>query len=165
MKAVPGPKGTEPLVEHFPGSSHFFPKANLKAPYIRWFYFSLFLIANLLLAYGSFPLSARLWILLLGLGFPVSFALATLFPTPALDKPPYDADSLPPFRVSPLGAGILLGLTALITRLWGFPHAQRWRMADYSESFVGMKAIELVHHWHWTPFFTFGQVSTSTSYL
>lgn len=123
-------------------------------------YFSVFLLANILLDYAPLPLTLKLWVLFFGILAPLGigiFHACSQLPSPA---PLGHEEVLPP---SPRWIWLSLLLLAVSLRLTNLGAAWSWPYGD--QSLTGMVALELTHQWSWALFQTFGQIPTLYSWM
>ena len=105
-------------------------------------FFALFLAANILLAFGSMGLQAKLWVGLLGIVLPLGMAFTEGFAFyPAGEKNKEEPFKVPAWAWSiPLGAGLFI-------RFYGLTSLPIWPMWDDGD--CSFHSIQLTRHWVW----------------
>jgi len=137
-------------------------KGDLDLSYDPWFYFFIFLAANILLSYFPLSLVTRLWIFLMGLALPLFFAVKSLPIVTPGEKPGYLVDPLPKGSIPGWVWGIGL-VAALFLRFGRLGDPAWWPGGD--DSLMAMYSLDLLQHWKWRFFETLGQDPSTLSYF
>lgn len=129
------------------------PKGKKGLIYDPRFYFPVFLVSNVLLAYSHLPFLAKIWIGTVCLSLPLFLGFLTSRPVVAGDFPLKGADGV----LKPTwGSWIfVLGLGAFL-RLYQYVTLPAWPMWD--DSLNSLVSIRQMEHWTWQLAFTMEKV-------
>ena len=133
---------------------------DFRAPYHPWPYFLIFLCVQFLLTHFVWSLTARLSILAGGILLPLFWIAATS----GSETPQGESSlslSLPPSKLQTLLW--IFPFLALLIYFAGLGTPLEWVGGDSIQP--GVYAIDLLHHWNWHFFETFGQTPSTGSYL
>ncbi|HTC19589.1 MAG TPA: hypothetical protein VK859_02000, partial [bacterium] len=118
-----------------------------------WACFFIFLATNIFLAYGPFSLTAKLWVGLLGLMGPFTWALYRQPAAKISQKPFYLQEFLP---VPPAWFGALILAGGIFLRFYKLTSLSAWPNPD--ESLFAFIAYHISRHWEWAFFYTHAQI-------
>lgn len=105
-------------------------------------------MANSILSYGSLPAEAKLWIFLIGLAFPIGWALVSIVPAPLSEKPLWEQKTFPQVPAVLLA---ILGALAVYLRFYNLSTFSVWPHIDEGKN--AHFALEAAFQNQWSLFY------------